>query len=199
MSNIDHIIPSSSLEAIRAAIFRVLHGEAVNQAYEFGSALFDGVTFWKERTVPIDKTESAIIVINTFKGKYDNISVGSQHGHYTFVLDFMANAKTVPGIPGSEGAAYRIEKLMMASRYILMSPNYLTLGLTGFVEATSVTGFQMSKDERVGDASNNAIGQILFDVWCEEKSKPNAGILLAMSTTDVLVNNTDKGYQYQAP
>lgn len=198
MSFIDHKIPQSALEKIRDAIFTVLSNEFANQIYEFGNTDLIGCKFFAERTVPISKEEISVISISTFKGDYGNQSIGSTHGQYVFVLDFMANASSKPNAPGYQLAAYRLQKLMMAARYVLMHPNYITLGLTGIIEHTEVSKFQIAKDERVGDASSEAIGQILFMVNCEEGATSNEGILLQESATYVTIELTAQGYMYGA-
>jgi len=150
-----------------------------------------------ERTVPIDKVETDMIVISTFQGSYANQSVGSQHAMpYSFVIDIITKSKTNPNNRGDELAAFRLHKLAMIVRYILMSPTYLTLKLDGVIEHTEVNKFQVYKDERSPDSSNIATGQLLFNVQCEEVSRANAGILLAGSDTTVRIELTEQGYMY---
>ncbi len=204
MTRIDHIIPSARWEAIRDAILAVLLQEFTDQVYYFQNTACSGVTFWAERTTPIDKTENAIIVINTFKAAYDTKDVVSAHGLYTFVIDFMTNAKASGSGPdgsGDKAASLKMQRIMRTVRYILEHPNYNTLGLgTGAgIEHTEVASFQIYRDERANapaDAMNSAIGQIIFQVRCEETVTPNAGILAGGSDTVVMIELTDRGFQY---
>ncbi len=197
MAYIDHIIPESALEKIRAAVYLILSKEFDNQVYQFSNLSCKNVTFFQARTTPLDKSESASIIISTFKGQYQNQSVGSQHAvPYTILLRFMVNAPSTSSAKGYQSAGFRLEKLMMAVRYILMNPLYLTLGLTGIVEHTEVNKFQIDTDQRVGDASDTAEAEMLFDVNCEEVSTPNAGLQLSQSTSNVNIALTDRGYQY---
>src|ERR1051325_6948806 len=111
-SYIDHIIPESNWERIRDQIFVVLSRSFRDQVYYFQNPVCQGVTFWAERTTPISAGESAIIVINSFKAMYDNKSMGSTHGTYTYVLDFMANGPAEPSNAGDKLASHRIQTLI---------------------------------------------------------------------------------------
>lgn len=198
MPLIDHIIPESNLEKIRKQIFVVLDREFQNQSYGYNNTTCKGVTFWRERTQEIDKTESAIIIISTLKGDYDNESMGSSHGTYTYLLDIIANAANTPLERGDTTAGYRVQQLIRNIRYILSHQNYITLDLLpGIIENTEVQKFQIYQKERIGDAVNNAIGQVVFTVRCEETTLANGGRLFAIGDTEVKVEQTDLGYQYQ--
>lgn len=195
---IDHVIPASRLESIPPQIYTVLRNEFDNQVYEFGNLNCFGVNFYSERTVPLDKTESAAIVIKTFKGDYANKSVGSSHGQpYLFVLEIMCNAKSNQSKRGYENSAIRLLKLISLVRYILESPTYLQLGFTAnFIEHTEVKGFQIYKDDRVEDGADTSSAQLMFEVQCEEISAANSGVLLAESDTTVTIELTEQGFQY---
>lgn len=204
MTRIDHIIPSARWEIIRDAILAVLLQEFTDQVYYFQNTVCSGVTFWAERTTPIDKTENAIIVINTFKAAYDTKDVTSTHGLYTFVIDFMTNAKASgsgPDNAGDKAASLKMQRIMRTVRYILEHPNYATLGLglSAGIEHTEVTSFQIYRDERAtapSDAMNSAIGQIIFQVRCEETVTPNSALLVGGSDTVAMIELTDRGFQY---
>lgn len=199
---IDHIIPQSNWERIRDQIVYILQRSFTDQVYYFQNEVCREVTFWAERMTPISEGEAAIIIINTFKGAYDNKSIGSTHGTYTYVIDFMANRSTVAVQPGDKLASHRLQKLMRTVRYILEHQLYITLGFTApdaGIEHTEVTGWQIYKDDRAtapSDAMNTAVGQILFTVRCEETTIPNGGILLERSETTVSIEETDNGFQY---
>lgn len=197
MTLLDHIIPEANFEKIRDQIFAVLYDEFQNQVYNFSNNSCREITWWAERTRPLDKAESGAIIISTFKGDYENKSQGSTHGTYQYVIDFLANQPNKEGNDGDKLSSIEMQKMIRNVRYILEHPNYRTLGFTdAFIEHTEVSGFQIYKDERPGDAMNNAIGQILFRVRCEEPGTPNRGRLIASSLTDVRIEETANGFQY---
>lgn len=202
---IDHIIPQSNWERIRDKIAYILKRSFADQVYYFQNEVCREVTFWAERTTPISAGESAIIVINTFKTNYDNKSVGSSHGTYLFVIDFMANRSSVASEAGDKLASHRIQKLIRTVRYILEHQLYITLSFIppdAGIEHTEVTSWQIYRDERIqapSDAMNTAIGQMIFTVRCEETTTPNGGVLLGQSNTDVKIEETENGFQYTQP
>ncbi len=199
MPHIDHIIPASVLEVIPARIYTILKRESDWQVYQFGSTMWQGVNFMSERTAPIDKVETDMITIMTAKGHYDNQSPGSMHAlPYTFILDFITKKKTTATKRGDQGATERLIKLMMAVRYILMSPLYIRLEFTDFIEGTTISDVQIYKDERTPDTSDIAMGQLIFSVNCEEVSSGNSGVLLGQADTDIRIELTSQGYQYQS-
>jgi hypothetical protein len=194
---IDHIIPASTLEAIPAKIYSILKKEFDNQAYQFGNTDFAGLKFMRERTVPVDKVDADMITIMTASGDYSLQSVGSQHAApYTFILEFITKAKNTPSKRGDQASGERLIRLMSMARYILMSPLYVGLEISGAIESVGITKMQIYKDERIGDAENIATGQFLFSVWCDEVSAQNVGTLLTDNETNVTIELTEQGYQY---
>lgn len=197
---IQQIIGPQNLEIIRDKIGEILVSEFANQYALSSDVDLSNVKIFAERTIPIDQSESVVISISLFRGKYSNQSVQSTHAApYTFAIDIMTNSVNKEGAAAYTTSAFLMHKIFGKVRGILMHPEYITLKLTGIVEHTEISDFQVFKDERVGDAQNNAIMQCLFQVHCEEVTGINLGVTLERSDTNILIGLTDKGFQYQAP
>lgn len=197
---INHLIPESILEAIPVRIYSILKKEFDNQAYTYSDTAFVGLKIMKERMVPIDKVETDMITIMTATGEYNNQSVGSHHASpYTFIVEFITKAKSNITNRGDELATARLIRLMMKARYILMSPLYLRLEVPEKIEGTAISKMQIYKEERIGDASDIATGQLIFTVNCEEVSEGNPGILLTQNDTNVRIELTEQGFEYTQP
>lgn len=199
MALIDHIIPQSRLEVIPAAIYSILNSEFENQVYQFNNTNCSGVRFFSERSVPLDKTESVAIVIQSFKGDYEGKDQISTHARpYIYVIDVMTNAKSTQSKAGYQSSHERLLNVVAMIRYILEHPNYNTLSGVYGIEHTEVKGFQVYKDEKSGDDSDTAMGQIMFYVYCEESETANSFPYIAGSDTAVYLELTAQGYQYGA-
>ncbi len=200
MTLIDHKIPVQRYELIRDRIYLVLKGEFDNQVYNYSDSACAGVNWFQSRTIPLDKTESASIVIATFQASYSNKNALSTDGSYKYYLKFMVNAKSNASTQGDQSSSLRLEKLMGIVRYVLEHPNYYNLlfGNDGqyFIKHTEVTNFQIDVEMQSKDAQNSSFGEMIFTVVAEEIETPNQANLLVSSDTSVFIELTDKGYQY---
>lgn len=194
---IEVIIPIQAHERIRDRVGEILLQEFNNQVLQFYNTDCDGVTFYAERTIPIDKSETDIICLSVWKGDYSNRDVDYVDGTYRIVIDAITNSAKRGGIPGDRLAAFRVQKLVGIVRYILESSQYKTLGFDRpFILHTELTNFQMQKYETEGDGVSTCSGQAIFTVRCGETTAAIDAPLVAGHTTSVKLGITDFGLQY---
>jgi hypothetical protein len=197
---IDHEIPQSNFEFVRDKIYEILLAETNNQVVSFYNTKCSGVKFFADRTVPIQKEESVTINISLFKGKFDELqTVGRQDGDIEYLITIMTNKPSTPNKRGDESAAKLLHQWIGIIRYILMSPQYLTLNMPdGIVGHTEVSEIHIDADfEKQIDSSNNSVGYLILVVSLMEESLSNEGRLFAQNKTNVYIDSTDRGYEYK--
>lgn len=195
---IGHAIPIQHFEIVRDQIANILKNEFRNQLLEFYDARMNDIYIYADRTVPIGKEESAIIIISLFKGSYDMQYVGGQRGNYEFLLRIMTNSPTRGTDRGDKLAAMRLQQIIGIVRYILMHPEYITLGFDPeFIEHTEFSNFQIYIPETETDATGSSEAQAIFKVRCSESEIENDFTIISDNYTTVLLGLTDLGYEYQ--
>lgn len=195
---IAHEIPVQNFEIVRDRIATILKSELVNQVAAFYNTKCDKIKIFADRTVPIGKEESAVIIISVFKGDPDIQFVGQQRFDYQYLIRIMTNSPTTAVKRGDELSGIRLQQIIGIARYILMHPIYLTLGFEpGFIEHTEFSTFQIYIPETETDATADAEAQAIFKVRCPESAILDEKPVITQNTTNVKLALTDLGFEYQ--
>ena len=198
MAKITEIIPEQNFEAVLTRIGEILTLELANQKTLQPVRLPEKVTVFKERITSVDKAEGVVIIVllDGFSNKYATQS--DQQNTTNYFIDVYANGKAKTDVPGDNIVATILDKYVGLCRYILQTNKYVTLGFTpGFIGGKNVEGFQMYEQPNTQDANFGRMGRIGFSVRINEGQELTAGVLLDNNTTEVLLELTDKGYQYK--
>ncbi len=194
-------IPTQGFERIRDRIMTILLTEFNNQVVSFYNTDCEGVKFFAERLVTMDKTEADYINISLLKGDYSNKDVDYVDGTYQYVLEIVTNAKNEKQgneiIRGDKLANFRLQRLMGIVRYILEASMYAKLNFESpFIMHTELSKFQIYKPEPGQDGVNNAFAQAVFTVRAAEVTDALEAPYVAGSMTNVQLELTENGYMY---
>ncbi len=201
MATIDAAIPEQGFELIRNAIASILLTELASQATLQADAhlveILQNTTVWKERLGNIGAEETFIILPILFSGTYDNQTLQNADGTYSFFLDCYGRGKQNDSTPAEQVAAIDLQRLTGIIRNIFEHPLYIRLGFNpGFIQQSHITSIQRTQIEKQEDGANMAMYRVTLVVKAIEVTGGIPGILLDQSFTEVLVNETDKGFQY---
>ncbi len=193
---INYAIPQRNFEPIRDRIGEILFVELENQFLNYNPECnVDGV--YVERKKPIDQTELAFVNVTVINGIFDNKAQGTKDGTYQYAIDIFARKASENDKPGDKSAQLYVERLLGICDYILEDPQYKTLGfLPGTIGGTLVGEMQI-RDQNPEDASNVAMGRLIFTVRTGEANALKRAPLVEQANTSVSLGYTDKGYQFQ--
>lgn len=202
---ITEAIAQSNLELLRDRIASILVDELNNQATLQQSvdpdlaAQLSALQVFSERFYPLSDSEFPAIVIFFFIGEYDNKSQHSKRGVYQYYIDLLTKAQSTPANNADKISAIRAQRLALLINAILEDPNYLTLGFPpadGVVQRTLVRNLKRTEEEYTRDALGALMYRLIFEVVVAEQTNTIASVPLALSTTNVRIAETDRGYQY---
>lgn len=191
-------ILEQNFEAVLTRIGEILLLELTNQKVSQPLRLPEKFSVFKERITSIDKTEEVMInvLLDGFANRHATQS--DQQNNTNFFIDIYANGKAKPNEKGDNIVATKLQKYIGLCRYILQSHKYVTLGFTpGSIGGKSVETFQMYEQPNTPDANFARMGRIGFSVRIMENQELWDGIALDNNITTVLLEETDKGYQYK--
>lgn len=195
---ITEIIPEQNFEAVLTRIGEILFVELTNQKAIQPSRLSEEFSVFKERITSADKTEEVMInvLLDGFSNRHATQS--DQQNNTNFFIDIYANGKAESNKKGDNIVATRLQKYIGLCRYILQSHKYLTLDFpSGSIGGKNVENFQMYEQPNTPDANFARMGRIGFSVRIMENQKLWDGIALDNNITTVLLEETDKGFQYK--
>lgn len=196
MAIITEEILKQNFEIIHDKIGEILLLELNNQKTNFG--LTGDFTIFKERIVSADKTEE--IMINVLLDGFNNnyAAQSDQQNNTNYFIDIYASGKETSDKKGDNIVATKLQKFIGKCRYILQSHKYVTLDLpVGSIGGKVVQSFQMYEQQNTQDANFSRMGRIVFSVRIMENQNIWEGIALDNNITKVLLDETDKGYQYK--
>jgi len=193
---INYTIPERNFEPIRDQIGAILFMEFENQYLNYNpNCQIDGV--YVERKAPIDKEELAFINVTVISGAFDNKSAGRKDGIYQYAIDVFAKKPSEEGKPGDQESQIYMERLLGICDYILEDPQYKTLGFAaGAIGHHGVVEMQI-RDQNPNDASNVAMGRLIFTIKVIEVNALKFAPQLLTATTAVSLNDTQFGYKYE--
>lgn len=195
---ITEIIPQQNFEIIHDKIGEVLLTELDNQKVLQPARLTEEVGVFKERITSVDHTEEVVIsvLLDGFQSSYATQS--DQQNRTNYFIDIYASGKAETNQDGDDVVGTKLQKYLGLCRYILQSHKYKTLGLPlGTIGNTNVDSGQMFEQQNTQDASFSRMCRIGFSVKIMENQNLWDGIALDNNITKVLLDLTDKGYQYK--
>jgi len=200
MPLIDGIIGNQNYELIRNRIGEILYTNIRNQEILTNTSIINAVDL--ERFVTYDETDMPVINVVLSSGTYDNKQQQQVDGEYKFFIAAYASEKTLGADRGDKRAAFKLHKILGLCRAILENPIYKRLDFptptstTGNIKSTRVGGIYIPKVEDIDDAKNAVMGYLEFYVKVPEGVILLEPIPIALSTTEVKLYLTDKGYRW---
>lgn len=198
MAVITEIIQEQNFEKVSTRIGEILTLELANQKLLQPVRLSENVVVFKERITSIDKSEEVLVNVLLDGWSNSTSNQSNQNNGVNYFIDIYASGKENPTTRGDNVVATKVQKYAALCRYILQSHKYLTLDFpAGFIGNKNVEGFQMYEQPNTQDANFSRMGRLTFSVKLSEDQLLWDGIILDNNTTKVLLNDTDKGYQYK--
>jgi len=194
MSKIINQIPPDNFESVRNRIGEIIADEFANQFTLSGDSIYEA-GIWVDRFIPLDKEEMPAVNISVVDGRYDNKDRRAERNTCRYAIDVYADSKSNPAVEGDLLATAAVHRMIRAVRAILSSPHYITLGFsTAFIFTTKVDTFTVVSPS-APDGTHSTMSQIIFEVIMNEYVEQIQPVLAEGYDTEVLVNETDKGYQ----
>ena len=198
MAVITEAIQEQNFEKVLTRIGEILILELANQKVLQPVRLSENVVVFKERITSIDKSEEVLINVLLDGWSNSTSNQSNQNNGVSYFVDVYASGKENASTKGDNVVATKLQKYIGLCRSILQSHQYLTLGFAqGFIAGKNVEGFQMYEQPNTQDASFSRMGRLTFSVRMSENQKLWNGVVLDNNTTKVLLEDTDKGYQYK--
>ncbi len=155
------------------------------------------VDVFLERIVPIDKSEVPAINIMYSGSKYTANDRSNSDSSDVIFIDVYIKAVGTDVKRGDELASEALKVLLGKIRYILESPLYETLDFTpGLIRRSEVESINTFQPEKVGDGINGVTGRVNLRVDASETVALGAAKNAEGYTTNVKLEETDKGYQF---
>ena len=192
---INYTIPQRNFEIIRDRIAMILFVELDNQFKRYNPvASVSGV--YVERKRPIDTNEITFVTVSLLTGSYDDKTVASKDGVYSYGIDVFAKVASKPNSPGDSASQILMQRLLGICDYILEDPQYRTLAFPpGFIGGILSKQIQVG-EQNMGDAGNVAMGRVVLDVRASEDNYLAPASLMQGNTTMFNLEYTNNGYQY---
>lgn len=196
---INYSIGQQNFELILSRVAQIITLELSNQLAEFYNTDCDGIKVFLERNSSIDKTEMAIINVGSARGDYSNWHAGYVDGTYTYNIDVYTNSKAIAAQPGDKLSGLRRNRIVGIVRAILEDPIYKTLSFTpGSIGNLRVRSFEIGSIKKSEiDADNTMIGRIILELKAGEGSVLITPADLEIAFTQIKLNATEFGYQYE--
>ena len=199
---ITQVIPQQNFELVLDGIGVILELELPNQ--QVLDNTFDSPTIWKERAIPLDKTEIPAVNITLSSGDYSGKDATLVAGKYHYNIDCYTQSAGTDDDPGDKLAALKLHRIIGKIRAILENPAYNTLGFARpSINRVYVAGFRIMEKKAMtdahypSDALSNVMARISFVVDVPEYVQLGTGKLLTGSDTTVKLYETEKGYYYK--
>ena len=197
MGYIQHLISQQAFEVIRDRIGEILADEFDNAFIWSYNTLFDEVKVWKERFIPLDKTECPSVNVALASGDYGNKNQGSVDGDYAFAIDVYTNSADEGNISGDTLAMIKNHTLVGAIRAILEDNVYRTLKFNPpFIARTGIAGFKVADIGEKKDGLHTCMSRLIFKVNAPETTLPIPANVLAGYVTQVKLHETEKGFYW---
>lgn len=200
MSLISYKIEKRNSEIVRDRIAAVLALEFNAQVIYYYNTDCDNVTFYVERSTPIDETELTVINVSIDGTEYNNKNYGNVDGNIVYNIDVYCNSKNKGSEPGDKLAAFKSQRIIGIIWGILEYPPYKTLAFDpGIIASTMVKGSKqvVIKSSGNDDALNTNVNRLQFEVRLVEGTPLPEAIPLGSNYTTVLLGESEKGYYIQ--
>ncbi len=193
MAKINRVIEPENSELVRDRIGEILIDEIGNQVQLSYDPLIDA-TVYVERSMPFDKTELPVVSVSLANGMFGNKSQREVYGTYAFNIDVFASAKSTKDSSGDTTSAFVLQKIMGICRSILEDPIYITLGFKPpFISRVWCSEMNIASTNKE-DATNTAMGRLVFNVLVSEPSKGYRPQLIDGYETVIKIGNSSDGY-----
>ncbi len=194
---INYKITEKNYELIRNRVGAILTAEFARQAANFYNEDCEDVTFFVERTIPVQTTEFSVGIVSMAAGKFDKHYQGGMDGHYKVTVQFFTLSKARTSQRPDALALYKNQRIMGIAIAILSDPIYKTLGFDpGFIQGVRVDTFNMVESDQHEDNLSVAQGIIVVDIDAAEEVELPDGVPFEANYTDVVLEETGLGYQF---
>lgn len=193
---IDILIPRQNYELVLDRIGEILAVEFENQAV-LNNYDMDEVSIYKERTVPCQPSELAMVNVSLFSDDFVEDTQAQSQGMVRYIIEVFTNSKTEGDVRGDTIAALRLHRILGVIRSILMDPRYKTLGFAppsiGHRKVERI--FFMAAPNQ--DANTTRIGRLEFLVKVPEvPANFVTPVALTENFSQVTLAETELGYQW---
>lgn len=199
---ISNTVSQQNYEVITDAIGSILVSELESQSKKDDNDLdskiiLSNTTVWKERIVPFSQGEQFIVSVIWLGADYNEKTASQVNGVNTFLLDCYGSARTNENGKGDQLGAVRTKRLVGVIRSILEHPNYRNLGLEkNIIGSSMIKSIRRTQLEGQDESAGVSMYRITMEIDSLEVSGYNEPIPLAQNRTSVVLEETDKGYQY---
>jgi hypothetical protein len=163
----------------------------------------DTVEVFNERIEPFSKEQDVQITIAFREAQYGGQTVRDSQGEYFYFIDIFASGYGFDDVSPSIVAKNKLFRYVGLARYILTSGKYLTLGFPpGFIGGKYIEKITLDTDySNFGNHSNYdgsyiRFARIIYKVRVQENQALWEGVALQGNTTNVTLDNTNKGTKF---
>jgi len=195
MAIIDNLIPQQNFELIRDRIGLILADELSNQLAKHGDASLNP-TVGIERYKSFNITELNFLSVNLARGPFDNKNAIQVDGSYLYNIDGYVSAKSTDSDDGDNLSSIKLQRILGMVRAILENPGYDTLAFVrGNIGHTEVQELTIAEPDRT-EKEHVMMGRLNFLVRASEDVELTTPPNIALSTTTIKLELTEKGYVY---
>jgi hypothetical protein len=196
MSLINQIIPQQGFEVVRDVIGAILKIELEKQKEL--QLLNDDINVFIGRNTPFQQSEKLMFNVLLDSADYTGSNQKSVSEKTVFFVDIYTSAKETESNDGGYLSSSKRDKYLGMIRYILQDHHYQTLGLPpGSIMGTQVDGFENFESSNNQDAAFVKMSRLTFSVRIVEDQSLWEGIEINSIFTDVKLDLTELGYQYE--
>lgn len=189
-------IPKSNFQSLLKRIAEILKSELDAQTQLYSERAVKNI--YVERVADaLAYTEVPALNIQIAQGEYNTRSRVHQDGNYLFNIDVYEKAEETGDTQGDELAAIRLFNLINRVRYILMHPQYDTLGFDSVTMRRSFEAFQVDdRRSNENDTEFVKMARCNFRVEAPEHVELANAVLADGMETEVKLEETDVGYKW---
>lgn len=187
------IIPKQGFELCRDAIGAIILTELSAQKVRQGNTDFpEDVIVLSESLPPADASEYMTMNVMTASAAYSEITQSEAEGNTIYLVDFYSSGSS------SGDSSFRLQKFVGMVGYIFRSAQFRDLGLKGLVAGTYVEKFTIGESiqSKKEDSAFTSFAQLQIAVRIQETAQVWAGVAFNQNNSSVILELTDKGYQY---
>lgn len=189
-------IPVQGFEIVRDAIAANLKTEILNQE-TIQSSLTTSAPVFVSRVTPFSQSENIMINVLLDTGNYGSITEVSSQGSVNYFIDIYTRASANQNQSGGENSGKLLARYLGIIRFILSSTKLKTLNLPlGTIGGTYFNNFEFFEPTNVQDSANVRMCRIEFSVRILENQDVFSGVNLERIFTQVKLDSTELGYQY---
>jgi hypothetical protein len=196
MNRITQIIPKQGFEVVRDLIGAILKVELDHQ--KSLQNLPNENNIYVGRSTPFNQSEELMINVTIDSASYSDKNARTSSGETRFHIDVMTRAAQTENNQGGYLSTSLRDKYLGMIRFILEDHHYNTLGFeNGVIMSTSVDGFENYEPQGNQDAAFVKMSRLTYSVKINEEQSVWSGLNINSIFTDVILNDTEFGYQYE--